>query len=102
MRAPSDGGGNLGNRTSLGSADNTQLVRLGLSSVSQSDGGESLHWYWTVWGELSDTEIDSGSQLQTLDRMALAFMHLFQVCDRKFECMQDFDSQLQLPNAYES
>lgn len=82
------------------SVDNAQLVRPG--SVSQPGGVESLHECLSVWRELSDTEIDSKSRLQALDRMAQAFMNFFQVHGGNFECLQDFESHLHLPRVHVS
>ena len=55
-----------------------------------------------MWGKLSKTKINSESELQMLDRMALAFMVFFQARGRKFERMQEVECQVQLPGVSES
>ena len=54
-----------------------------------------------VWGELSDTDIDSESRMQALDDMAQAFVNFFQLRGRKFERMQEFKFRSQLPSVSE-
>ena len=82
-------------------ADDAQFVRPRLASFSQPGEVKSLNRCSMVWGKLLDTDIDSECQMQALDRMAQAFMNLFQLRGRKLERMQEFEFWLQLPSVPE-